>query len=688
MTLETLLAGPILRRTDGAQVTIWLATAAPASVTAEIFAVAAPDRPADATLTKLGSGSAETAQLGPRLFIHLIGATPEKQSFPTDELLAYDISVTERGEAPKRLRELGLVGGRNSLAYGDLPLPTFFIRSQTPTLHVLHGSCRLLHGKGEDSLIAADEVIARYAADPLERPACLFLTGDQIYADEVAGPLMAHVTSLGAELMGEGDATSVPGVPNLAQIPIYGRQEIASEKARFTSDKAANHLMSFGEFAAMNLVAWNEANWPEHWPAASQVVTGKNGSPLSTLRTRRKYESEIEDLDRARAALPNVRRVLANVPTYMICDDHDITDDWNLTAKWREQVRESATGRRIISNAIATFWAFQAWGNDPDAFDRSFKDTVTGFLKGDEPVDEDTFDSAMWSFDRWSYCAPTRPLTIVLDTRSQRTFDSLEGAARLVGDGMERIVQLCSQCKLEPGQPLILVSAVPAFGLELQERRQKFLVDKLGPYEIDFEAWHSNLAGMVEFMHLLIERLKVHECIILSGDVHYGFNSRATFSIDDKTLNICQLVSSSQKHSGELSKIALNFLGRLVSKKHERVGWERPPERDNSNDLKGRVMAKSANTDDWSDDSPVFLAPRLVPHLGIKTPPKYRETRNYVPTAGAQSSIIVGENNIGLVSVSDDEVTHRLLSRSKDQTREHRARIRLRERSQDPTRTA
>lgn len=678
MTLEILLAGPILRRADLGRVSIWLVTSGPASVEADIFAFEAAGSPDDSGLKKVGSGSAETAQLGPRLFIHLVNVIPDTRSFPVDRLLAYDLAVEAEGSAPKNLRDLGLVGGADSVAYGDLPLPTFFIRSETPTLHVLHGSCRLLHGKGEDSLVAADEIIARYAREPLERPSSLFLTGDQIYADEVAGPLMAHVNRLGTDLMGEGDSMSVPGVPNLSEIPIYGRQEIASEKAKFTSDKAANHLMSFGEFAAMNLVAWNEANWPKHWSEVSEAVTGKDGGRIVTLRTRRKYDVEIEDLERARAALPRVRRVLANTPTYMICDDHDVTDDWNLTAKWREQVRNSATGRRIVSNAIATFWAFQAWGNDPDAFDESFKSTVTGFLTGDKSITGASFDSTMWAFDRWSYCAPTEPPTIVLDTRTQRSFESPEGAARLIGGGMERIVELCRQCNYKPGRPLILVSAVPAFGLELQERRQKFLVDKLGPYEIDFEAWHSNLAGMIEFMQLLIERLGVRECVVLSGDVHYGLNSRATFSIGDNTLNVCQLVSSSQKHSGKLSKKALNLLGRLVSKNHERVGWASSPERNNSNGLKGRVIAKSANTDEWSDDSPVFLAPHRVRQLGILTPPDYRETRNYVPTAGPQSSMVVGENNIGLVSIRGDEVTHRLLSRSKDQTCEHRAKMRLR----------
>jgi hypothetical protein len=53
-----------------------------------------------------------------------------------------------------------------------------------------------------------------------------------------------------------------------------------------------------------------------------------------------------------------------------------------------------------------------------------------------------------------------------------------------------------------PG-PAMVVSATPAYGLERQERRQKFLVDKLGAYEIDFEAWHSILQGLCDFLQLL-----------------------------------------------------------------------------------------------------------------------------------------------------------------------------------------
>ena len=62
-----------------------------------------------------------------------------------------------------------------------------------------------------------------------------------------------------------------------------------------------------------------------------------------------------------------MRRALANVPTYMVFDDHDVTDDWNLGRAWRDRVFTSPLGRRIVMNALVAYAVFQDWGNDPCA---------------------------------------------------------------------------------------------------------------------------------------------------------------------------------------------------------------------------------------------------------------------------------------------------------------------------------
>ena len=654
--LDLLLAGPILRRRERDRVFIWLATSEPCSVAAEIYDV-------EEGLRRVGGGAAISVRFGPRLFVHLIEANPDAGEFPHERLLGYDLSLlVDREDGLQRLAlaDLGLLDGPNSIAYEGLPLPTFFVRGDDRYLTVIHGSCRLLHGRGEDALMSADEFIEQTSADTEKRPSALYLTGDQIYADDVSAPVAAHLREMSTLLMGERDPRSIPGVENVAEFPVEGRKTVIREQAMFTSDRCSNHLMTFGEYAAMYLFAWNHENWPATLPDPNDEIP-------STPRERLKIRRQTHWLEHARRALPAVRRVLANVPTYMIFDDHDVTDDWNLTREWHERVRASPTGRRVIANALAAFWAFQGWGNDPDGFDPSFIATIVAALEGDGPADD--YDELMWSFDRWSYHAPTIPPTVFLDTRTHRAYDADRGAARLVSrDGLKRVVELARQAGHQPGDRLVVVSAVPVFGFELQERRQKYLFDQLGPYEIDFEAWHSNLRGLIDLMEALVEDLRPSYCVLLSGDVHFGVNARAGFEVDGRRVPIVQLVSSGQKHAGVVARTAMDLFGRVVKHRHERVGYEAPPEA-RSELLKRLIMKRPVNTDEWSGVSPVFLAPRDLKILGLSQEPDYRECRIYVRPEEPNSSVLVGENNVGVVSVERERVTHRLLARGRHGTR-------------------
>jgi hypothetical protein len=673
--LNTLLAGPILRRAEPQRVCIWLATSTPVRARAEIFDLGRDHRPG----SRVGGGESERLQLGPRLFVHLIQAAPDGDAFPIGRLLVYDIGFLEGDDTSwQGLRELGLLGRPDGLAYGDLPLSSFFLQAKASPLHFLHGSCRLLHGKGEDALAAADGLTARHAEDIASRPSTLYLTGDQIYGDDVAGPLIGHVSRLGRELMGDGDDSSIPGIIRLSAVGIYGRQRLAAA-AKLTSDTAGNHLFTFGEFAAIHLVAWSADTWPAAFPPASQAIPSARCIPsLKIMWQRRTYASEARSLARAHQVLPTVRRVLANHPTYMIFDDHDVTDDWNLTAAWREGVHQRPAGRRVVANALAAYWAFQGWGNDPDLYDASFKDTISGFLTQRGDIDAATFENTLWSFDRWCFHVPTDPPTIFLDTRTQRVYDSPEGAARLIGHaGRKATLAAVERAGHQPGHPLILVSPVPVYGLALQERAQKFLKVMVGSYAIDLEEWQSNLQGLVDFMTFLIDELKLPSCLFISGDVHYGMNLTVAFSWKDKGLPITQLVSSSQKHSGVLSKTALNLLGKIVPNTHERIGWDRPPRSARSTAIQ-RLLHRPAHTDAWSEEAPVFLTPRRAQQLGIQEPPDYREQRQYVPASGPRTLTILGDNNVGLVSIMGDEVIHQLLCPTGGEVRLYTATMRMR----------
>jgi hypothetical protein len=145
----------------------------------------------------------------------------------------------------------------------------------------------------------------------------------------------------------------------------------------------------------------------------------------------------------------------------------------------------------------------------------------------------------------------------------------------------------------------------------------------------------------------------------------------------DKGLPITQLVSSSQKHSGVLSKTALNLLGKIVPNTHERIGWDRPPRSARSTAITWRLL-RPADTSEWSDDAPVFLTPRRAQQLGIQEPPDYREQRQYVPASGPRTLKILGDNNVGLVSITGDEVIHQLLCPTGGEVRIYTAIMRMR----------
>ncbi|AGL20405.1 alkaline phosphatase D family protein [Actinoplanes sp. N902-109] len=60
---------------------------------------------------------------------------------------------------------------------------------------------------------------------------------------------------------------------------------------------------------------------------------------------------------------PEVRWLLATVPSVMIFDDHEIIDDWNTSASWRQDMSARSWWPERISSGLATYWIYQHLGN-------------------------------------------------------------------------------------------------------------------------------------------------------------------------------------------------------------------------------------------------------------------------------------------------------------------------------------
>jgi hypothetical protein len=77
------------------------------------------------------------------------------------------------------------------LCYEGHTSPVFCIK---PTIdHLLHGSCRKPHHPQDDGLLEVDKKIKHSLTQVNNRPALLLFTGDQIYVDHVAGPLLTAI---------------------------------------------------------------------------------------------------------------------------------------------------------------------------------------------------------------------------------------------------------------------------------------------------------------------------------------------------------------------------------------------------------------------------------------------------------------------------------------------------------------
>jgi hypothetical protein len=310
----------------------------------------------------------------------------------------------------------------------------------------------------------------------------------------------------------EGNA--VETLPAGLKLPGRGqRQKFVTDWASFTSTYAANHVITFAEFAAMYGLVWN----PRAWPG------GKGKGDLAGFVI----------------TLEKVRRLLANTPTYMMFDDHDVTDDWNLSLQWFGQVMSTKLGPRLLTNALFAFWVFQGWGNDPA---REQPILVDMQRANKQRLEAPQFLEALLAKksreNGWEFSTPTLPAIYFLDTRTQR--GHYDGFARTQTKAPPFLKSVDSWAltnaelqKLVSRQgktaPLILVATAPIFGYAHIDKLQWMAGRILGPLPYDEEGWAANRAHLMSFLLLCAD----FDFVILSGDVHYSFTCTARFDVFD-----------------------------------------------------------------------------------------------------------------------------------------------------------
>ncbi len=487
-------------------------------------------------------------RIGKRAFVQLIDLRTE-QPLPLEVIVDYDLRFeTLQGE-------LGLADLIPHILYAGERLPSFVVKARLDTL--LHGSCRKPHYPSADALASVDGLIEETRSKPTTRPALLMLTGDQIYADDVAGPMLVatHQTIRLLGLLSErlhGALVDDSKALYESEYCYYQREELLPHtnanralrdrffggvrKPIFTTAAAHNHLITVAEVMAMYLLVWS----PQLWSHVSLTTT------VVAEDFHDRYTNELAEVQAFSAPLARVQRAFAHVPVYMIFDDHDVTDDWNLTRGWEESAYENPFSRRIIGNALIGYWLFQAWGNHPARFDEHFLTVVHTYF--DAPCEEkqDALIDMLLKFEYWHYSVPTMPKLVVLDTRTHRWWSetSLAKPSGLVD--WEELSDL--QQELMDQVAVVMVSPAPIFGVKLIETIQRIFTFFGHALLVDAENWMAHPGSANVILNIFRHRRTPQHFVILSGDVHYSFAYDVKIRFHRNSPDIWQITASGLKN--------------------------------------------------------------------------------------------------------------------------------------------
>ncbi|MGB5961184.1 MAG: PhoD-like phosphatase [Coleofasciculaceae cyanobacterium] len=622
--LPLILAGPILRHTECDSVTVWVALKSSRQVTLNVYAT---DDHGSIIKTPLLKGSRTTVAFGKHLHIVAVTAKPiNENQLEAGQIYAYNLSFDGEENLSQALNSPSI--SPVTISYFEHQLPTFSLPpNDLNHLRIAHGSCRKLHGGGQDAVPMLDDLINHHATQPNSRLHQLFFTGDQIYGDDVADPLLWLATDLGDTLLGwqenlpfsSTQTTDYQSKKPQELLPGQ-RTEIAREYAGFTAmlidtpHESKSHLFSLGEYFATYLLAWSPILWLD-LPQGRDIYKDS--------KQAKSWDKEAGILKDCLDQLWKVRRALANVPVYMICDDHDISDDWYLNQAWCTGVLSKPLGKRAVQNGLFAYAIFQAWGNTPQQFEagqtgetllqaaevwsasagtNQLAEAAISKCLGLPQISPETglpefrLDEDVLVLDRnypdgmlpleWHYTIRSpKHEVIVLDTRTWRGYPQADDLAPPMLLSPTAFIQQIEK-PLEMGKTKVEVTfvVVPTnlVSLQIIDIFQKQELEKGNVFNSDVgDAWNFHEAALSRLLAELFKRRT--QVVILSGDIHYAgavsLNYWSTEQQNSQAKVLAQLTSSALKN-GETKTYFIHTKAKSLALEppQDWLGWHKPPQ--------------------------------------------------------------------------------------------------------------
>lgn len=575
-----IVSGPIVRRFTEQQLVLWYVTNQAVSASAKLEKVATAV-PASST-TKDTKQDNRTLSYTQEQISHQVGthAFINHLVINFDNPLICGQGVDYDIEFDSAAHNINLTQMLPSLALPGLRRPRIYY--QRNIKQVLHGSCRKPHHDEPDALVRVEQHLAQCAKARELPAAMLIMSGDQVYVDDVAGPFLQAIKHTIAKLGLFDEAIPGAQVSSYSELVAhpncyYKRTELlplgqndeeledsffkAKRKPIFTSVNAKNHLITLSEVLAMYFLVWSPQLWRD-------VSYDDSVIPEQERETFDKEKAIIEEFV---ATLDTVRRAMANIPVYMIFDDHDITDDWNLTREWEELAYGHPFSQRIIGNALFGYWLCQGLGNHPNQFRsllQEYQDcfTANGIKKQAQIIQQ------LFHWNNWEYDLNTSPRIVVLDTRTHR-WRSENNPRKPSGLlDWERLRDLKS--KVTGTDTVIIVSAAPIFGVKLIEAIQKIFTWFGQALTVDAENWMAHKGTAKVLLQIFKDKDTAGQYIILSGDVHYSFTYDIRLRFTKTNPSIHQLTASGFKNQFPVKLISkLDKLNRILYGHKSPLNW-------------------------------------------------------------------------------------------------------------------
>jgi len=306
-----------------------------------------------------------------------------------------------------------------------------------------------------------------------------------------------------------------------------------------------------------------------------QAHSSAQHAHVSQIVAAQPFEEFARMYEEAWAGDEGIRQVLAVLPTYMIFDDHEIANGWNISPTWRAHALQQGLEQTLVDGLVA-YWAYQGWGNI--GLRRADEHTLLAIMQNAAHNGEDALEALRECMrqvvyeettPRWYYDILTTPPIFVADVRASRpALSHGTGPADVVPRIMnqEQMEQLRAWLQAHNASTALLVSSVPTIlppligfaeymtGVPLLQGASSGALRRLGRVLADgqqklaqrmsFDHWPRFNATWRELIALLASRKR--DIVILSGDVHfsYAMTARRAFFPTQGHAVLYQLVAS------------------------------------------------------------------------------------------------------------------------------------------------